>query len=219
MEAEAEDEEQQDSGADAEAPGDDESQASSDEAGLEPHDAIEEALQQLMQMQPGDVAQDVAEPEQEVAPADVVADAPNPPADGHEMLRRMGLGYVARAARTPEVVFATHFGEVRYNTVGCYMRAHCVVHADCTRQRTCRPSDACTDIGAGQGRPLGALYEWLRRSQEFGTREEHMGARTASRASRLDAREEFLDLEGSADFARYERERRRDEGPEPNNIR
>ena len=190
-------------------------------------EAIEEALQQLEQFEETQMqAEPLAEPgddqggqglQQQPANDDVEV---MPAADGREMLQRMGLDYVARAPKISEVVFDTPHGEIRFNSTSQVMRAHCRVHAECSRQRTCRESDALTDLGMGQGRPLGALFQWLRSSEQFANRAEHMKAQTANCQQRRAARADFLLLDGAAAFSNeHERECRRGEPAEPSHIR
>ena len=84
------------------------------------------------------------------------------PLSANNELERAYLGYAAgRAPPIREQAFGTPYGEIRFNTAGEYLIAHCAVHEKCHRQRTTRASDGETPIMLGQGRPIGALVAWL----------------------------------------------------------
>ena len=176
---------------------------------------VEEAMALLQEI-------DVADPEKEedearehaveVAPAELVeADAAEP-------------GDVLGAQpKVAEVRFALGdgAGELRYSITGQYMRAYCPIHEDCVRQRATREHPVCsTALAAGQGRPLGALTAWLSEARDYPNRVQHVAAKTASYAKRLESRTAFYLLQDGVNFSlQYERARRDGEDDEPEKIR
>ena len=128
----------------------------------------------------------------------------------------------ARAPGIAELRFGLgRLGELRYSVTSDFIRAHCARHDSCTRQRSSREHPtSMTNIGRGQGRPLGALYSWLLEAGRYASREEHMAASTASYDNRVAARQEFLELPGAVAFSEdHERAPRPGEGDEPARIR
>ena len=204
-------------------------------------EAVAEALELLEHLQ----QQDFADPDPEIA-----ADEPVPAegqdnaaaaAEGNEepeaggVLEQLGLAW-ARAPGIPDVRLSVgRDGEVRYSLTGEYMRAFCPHHKDCVRQRMARERikdprgdgnqarEAAvpnTEIARGQGRPLGALFAWLRAGSDYDTKAAHMKARTADHGTRVAARAALMELPGASDFsADYERPRRAGEEEEPPKIR
>ena len=165
-----------------------------------PHD--EEASAQAADAARADVdAEDVGSPQQEHAPD------------------QLGIPYI-RNPGIPEERFllTAGAGELRFNVMGQFIRAHCPHHDNCTRQRTTR--EAALASASGQGRPLGALCAWLYTARNFRSKRQHMSAPVASLEERAAARARFLQSRGAVEFANeHERDRRPDEPEEPSTIR
>ena len=131
----------------------------------------------------------------------------------------------ARAARDGEAAprrpdFEKHelefppYGRLRY-----YPHTHlliavcsCPVHGDCRLARTTtkhpRARSLSTTIG-GQGRPIGLQAAWLKAQAEYDCQQTHVHLCRPNRQARIEARAEFLELEGAVEFSRMA-ERRRD---------
>ena len=104
-----------------------------------------------------------------------------------------------RKAKVPEIVFSVPSGgELRYNTVGKFIRAHCHRHPKCTRQRQTTPGRL------GAGRPIGGLIAWLQRDAD--DKAHHMSY-TPSFEKRLAARQQFNQWDGSEEFSQFERKK------------
>ena len=121
-----------------------------------------------------------------------------------------------RGPRVAETRFILdgHLGEIRYNHQGDFFRAHCPVHADCSRRRAGFHSDRYP----GQGRPLGMLTHWLQAATSYESKQSHMSARVGSHADRLAARTYLRTMPHSDEFFRHERRMRPTEGPEPDKL-
>ena len=117
---------------------------------------------------------------------------------------------VSRKPKVAEIVFTLPFGELRYNSVGNFIRAHCNKHPKCTKQRQTTPGRL------GAGRPIGMLIAWLKHDAE--SKVHHM-VHNPSYEARQSARAEFNQMPGSSDFAQFERRKYHSEdGDEPLRI-
>ena len=183
-------------------------QANEDLDGSENDEAIEQALAAMGNF--GNDEDDVAPDEQEVL---------NPDPDA-EVLDALDLGFVrpAGGARR-EGVSELRCGQIRYNVVSEFMRAHCEYHADCHRQRTVKGSEGKTKKCQGQGRCLGTLLAWLDSGKDYETKAAHQKAASASKAIREEARRKFMQTREGQEFAQFERDKRAGEGDEPDDIR
>ena len=120
-----------------------------------------------------------------------------------------------RKAKIPEIPFILPdgLGELRYNTVSQFMRAHCPYHDKCTRQRQTTPGRH------GAGRPIGALISWLEKGATLKDKARHMAVPTPFFSERCKARDKFNTWRRSEEFAAYERPKYSVEtGDEPKQI-
>lgn len=142
------------------------------------------------------------------------------PGEEEDVMHALDLGFVSKRPGVAEIRFRCPEGELRYNIMGEFMRAHCTVHADCTRQRTVKASaGATTKKAKGQGRCVGALVAWLKQGEGIVAKEDHMKMPTASFELRASARRRFLELDGANEFTEWERKVRDGEDQEPKDIR
>eukprot|EP00435_Cladocopium_sp_Y103_P064171 s978_g25.t2 len=155
--------------------------------------------------------------EADVAPDEQVVLNPDPDA---EVLDALDLNFVRRATgQRREGVSELRCGQLRYNVVSEFMRAHCEYHVDCHRQRAVKGSAGKTKKCQGQGRCLGTLLAWLDSGKDYDTKAAHQKAASASKAIREEARRKFTQTREGREFAQHERDKRAGEGDEPDDIR
>ena len=115
------------------------------------------------------------------------------------------------------------YGKLRYYPHTCALVAVCSnrAHQDCRMERTCREhAGGSSGVFGGQGRPIGLLVSWLCANAEFHDQQAHLRNFRHTQAGRAEARAQFLEYDGAADFsARVERAQREGEPAEPARIR
>ena len=96
-------------------------------------------------------------------------------------------------------------------------------HGECRMERTCNPHKSkshTSGVFAGQGRPIGLLANWLYSHAEFASQQQHLRDFRHTRASRSEARANFMSEPGAGAFCeRAERPQREGEPVEPSWIR
>ena len=147
-----------------------------------------------------------------VPAAAAVAPARGPAARAEGVRRRQNLD-------TEEVTFA-EYGRIRYYPQQKICIAVCANpdHGQCRMERTCSANSRGTN--PGQGRPIGLLAAWLRCHAEFPTQQSHLREFKHTHESRVEARSQFMLMDGAAAFCRLaERPMRDGEAEEPNRVR
>ena len=169
---------------------------------------------------PADAAADDVDPDEQPV-AELPAPAEEQPNaggdDGMDAIVAAGLGFARRPGVCEIRFVTTSSGEIRYNIMSQFYRAHCPVHfgEQCMRRRTAIGSDR----SLGQGRPLGLLMFWLETAHQFDSKEAHMRAGPGSFDERSAARSRLLAMPGAVDFAKHERQRRSHEkSDEPSRV-
>lgn len=121
--------------------------------------------------------------------------------DGADALEKAGLGFVRRAGVCELRFDLGRLGEVRYNVVSEFYRAHCPIHTECFRRRSSLKSDRIH----GQGGPIGMLMHWLQTAKQYASKDAHIKAKPGSFDERLAARDKFESFPSALDFTKYER--------------
>ena len=160
-----------------------------------------------------------------VAAAAAVEGAADRP--GHARVAAAGAADVPRLRRAD--FYKLEFNFAPYGRVGYYSRTKLLIavcgdprHGDCRLTRVCakhpRAKSLSTSIG-GQGRPLGQITAWLKAHGDYVSQQQRVHYCRPDRAARVEARAEFLQLEGAADFAEMaERPQEAGEESEPMRI-
>ncbi len=105
-------------------------------------------------------------------------------------------------------------GAIHFYEKSQVFQAHCKFHeGDCRIQRTSKAHSSASRYW--QGRPLGHLGAWLKRAQEYETRQDHCKASSFPFKDRHAARQEFSRLHGWNELESKERPKGTGEDSEP----
>ena len=132
--------------------------------------------------------------------------------------RTMTIGERRRPEGPDDSIHVTGYGEIRWNELSQRLIAVCKVpgHGDCRRSRTVN-----SGTRLGQGRPIGLLTHWLLQAETAKDGQSHRKMLDASidLQQRIESRQVFETLEGSAHFLNKERSPESGEEDEPEFIR
>lgn len=156
-------------------------------------------------------------PEQSSAPASGSRDVENSVVEASAKARASST----RDRSSTESLVVPGCGNIRFLPTLNVLVAVCdhPGHGDCRRQKTLMPSEAKTNRGKGQGRPIGFLCAWLREQCDHDERTDHIRF-NPSYQQRLEARQWLMtNAAGAADFSEtHERPLRDGEDSEPKVI-
>ena len=124
---------------------------------------------------------------------------------------------ISRSTINRAVFEVEAWGEIHYYHLTQQMVAFCSLrhstHPACRKQMTTNPTR-----GRASGRPIGSLVAWLKLSGEHDSKGAHVHCAIPTWQERTDARRYFMTLDGSEAFAKYEKEKKAGEDPEPRYV-
>ena len=95
-----------------------------------------------------------------------------------------------------DMLQVAEYGQIRDNPRAGTLTAHFPVHENCRRQRSCAAAKNLI-ANPGQGRPLGMLYAWLKKRNDFEDRSSHVFTCTPGRREREEGRQALQELPDS----------------------